>query len=443
MYPIGPLFFYRPIFMTLLLVAEGMFTFRLSRRSHFILRLLFSVVLAIGAAFAFPIPTSNSFYMSFVFLSLWLISFLLMKFCYDEPWRNLFFCAISSYTTEHIAYETYILIGTLFNLSNFMANNLYSVSGQLFSGPLDELSYLESYLVVFLLVFVLFVNKIKGREGIYITSKDLLGLGSLFVLIDILLNSYVNFYASTNYDKTYMAIIAFFNLLCCWISLIFIFVFSYQKQLREDITVLNQLRYEEKKQYQISKENIELINLKCHDLKNQIHHIGNNETISPKTVEQISSLIRIYDTTVKTNNKALDIILTEKSLQCDKKNIKFTCIADGKRLNFMSEEDIYSLFGNIVDNAMEAVEKEDESKRVIDISVKVKGQLLLVSVRNYFSGKLSFSKGLPVSTKGDKRYHGYGMQSIKMIVEKYQGTLTITSKNDMFSLNILFPIQEN
>ena len=74
--------------------------------------------------------------------------------------------------------------------------------------------------------------------------------------------------------------------------------------------------------------------------------------------------------------------------------------------------------------------------------VKSKGDLILIQSENFYSGELAFENGLPITTKIDKNYHGFGMQSIKMIVEKYKGTMTSSAKDGIFHLNILFNLQD-
>jgi sensor histidine kinase regulating citrate/malate metabolism len=66
------------------------------------------------------------------------------------------------------------------------------------------------------------------------------------------------------------------------------------------------------------------------------------------------------------DNDTLDIIITEKCLLCEKENITLTCIADGEKISFISVTDLYSLLGNAIDNAIEAVlQFEDQDKRSI------------------------------------------------------------------------------
>ena len=82
----------------------------------------------------------------------------------------------------------------------------------------------------------------------------------------------------------------------------------------------------------------------------------------------MSRCLDTYDSSFNTGNKSLDVVLTEKKLLCDNKGIKFFCMADGKLLNGIKVSDIYSLFGNAIDNAIECladVADEDYIKRII------------------------------------------------------------------------------
>lgn len=123
--------------------------------------------------------------------------------------------------------------------------------------------------------------------------------------------------------------------------------------------------------------------------------------------------------------------------------IKLTCIADGEKLNFMSETDIYSLFGNAIDNAAEALMKvQDKEKRVIGLIVRTSGTFLSVHIYNYCPEPLKFADGLPITTKADKRAHGYGVKIIRMITEKYGGEMSMSQKDDIFNLDLLFPLDK-
>ncbi len=107
----------------------------------------------------------------------------------------------------------------------------------------------------------------------------------------------------------------------------------------------------------------------------------------------------------------------------------------------MKVEDIYAIFGNALDNAIRAVmELEDAMKRVISVKIVIQNSILMIQIQNYYSGKLRFEKGLPLTTKKDQRDHGYGMKSIQYTAEKYNGTITVNAENDIFMLQILIPV---
>ena len=78
--------------------------------------------------------------------------------------------------------------------------------------------------------------------------------------------------------------------------------------------------------------------------------------------------IMIYDTRIDTGNKALNTVLMEKGLYCQSHDIQLTCMPSGDSLDFMQVADIYALFGNALDNAINAtMELNDPSKRVINV----------------------------------------------------------------------------
>jgi sensor histidine kinase regulating citrate/malate metabolism len=205
---------------------------------------------------------------------------------------------------------------------------------------------------------------------------------------------------------------------------------------------MEHLLHLQKEQLEFSKQNIDIINIKCHDMKYQISRLG--EKISEEEKKELEKAITIYDSSLKTGNETLDVILAEKSLICEKNNIKFDCMADGQKLSFMSASDIYSLFGNAIDNAIEGVSTiTDLEKRIITLTVKESFGMVYVRIENFFSGTLVFENELPVSTKSNKEYHGFGLKSIKMLIDKYNGTFTINTSNEIFKLNMLFPLKES
>jgi len=214
--------------------------------------------------------------------------------------------------------------------------------------------------------------------------------------------------------------------------------------MRRELEVINLLWKKEQEQYKLSRENIALINQKCHDLKHQIRAIRNaSEEDKNKYLEGMEDSIRIYEAIVKTGNEVLDTILTEKSLYCKDKEITVSCVADGSQMNFIDTADLYAILGNALDNAIEAVVKlESEEQKQIDVMVYRQQNFLVMNIVNPIAEKLVYEEELPVTTKGDKRYHGFGLKSMNYIVKKYDGFLNISEADGCFSLKILIPIKD-
>lgn len=196
-----------------------------------------------------------------------------------------------------------------------------------------------------------------------------------------------------------------------------------------------------KRQNELLQRNMELVNIKCHDLKHQIRGILNGQNIDGKYVEEVQKAISIYDTRIGTGNENLDVLLTEKSLICELNSIELSVMADGASLAFMESSDINSFFGNALDNATEyLISCESSENRFIRLSTHKKDGFLSVRIENFCSHPPEIDdQGFPVTTKKDKANHGFGVRSMKSIVANYGGVLMYKCQNSLFVITALFP----
>lgn len=219
-----------------------------------------------------------------------------------------------------------------------------------------------------------------------------------------------------------------------------------KSSMRKELETIQLLWHQQKGQYQLSKETIELINHKCHDLKHQVQAIRvvKDEKERETYLEKIEKSVQIYSAIVRTGNEILDTILTEKSLICENSGIHINCVADGSLLAFMNPVDLYTLFGNALDNAIEAVRKlKSKEKRVIDIMLYERQSFLMLQIVNPMCGEVKFEDGLPLTTKAKNGYHGYGMKSMLHTIQKYEGHLTTEVKNGCFYFNVMLPLERD
>ncbi|WP_245954747.1 ATP-binding protein [Fontibacillus phaseoli] len=215
---------------------------------------------------------------------------------------------------------------------------------------------------------------------------------------------------------------------------------------RHELKAVQNILHQQYTQYQQSKETIELINIKYHDLKNQIIAVRAEEDDEKRNayLKKMEDEIKLFEAQNKTGNHVLDTLLASKNMYCLKYGITLTCVADGSLLNEIDVIDICTIFGNAMDNAIEYEKRiEEAEKRLIHVSVFAQKGFTMIRFENYFEGVLELDGDLPVTTKADSFNHGYGLKSIRYSVEKYGGGVSIGQQENWFELKILIPARHN
>lgn len=440
------LYWYKILFVFELLTAEAIFSFKLRRRKYFVPRVLGSAAVCVAAAVFYPLLDYTVAYNSGIFFAVFFVTLIGLKICFDESWWNIIFCAVAAYSVQHIAFVTYNMLITGLDLENILSKmgsalnpyGNYSAEGGL--NPLTAIAYADCYLLIYW-YFGYFLNeRMKRNEDLSLGRKPLIVFSGLLIAVDIILHMVT--IMNTDADRTSVILENTYNLLCCLLVLFLQFGVLSRKQLEQNNEQLQQMLAQREAQYEIRRESMDIINIKHHDLKHQLRLL--RQVVDENTLRGMEDAVNQYDTIVKTGNEYLDVILTEKSMLCQAKKIMFTYIADGKKLDFMESGDIYSLFGNATENAIEYVEKlEDEQKRFIHLSVKQVGSMITIHVENYYEGgDWSMQNGLPKTTKQNKSYHGFGLRSIQMTAEKYSGEMFAHAQDGLFHLDVILPQQE-
>ena len=214
------------------------------------------------------------------------------------------------------------------------------------------------------------------------------------------------------------------------------------RKLTNERAVERGMLQEQRRQYEASRQTIDAINMKCHDIRHQIRRVseGGDQT-TQEALRDLAHEVSIYDSTVKTGNPALDVILTEKGLVCSQLGIQLSVMADGGALAFLPASETYAFFGNALDNAIEAVERvEDEARRVITLNVHAQMKMVVITVENYCARVSEFRDGLPVTTKPDHSEHGFGMRSMRQIAESHGGVLKVGCEDGVFHVDALLPV---
>ncbi len=212
------------------------------------------------------------------------------------------------------------------------------------------------------------------------------------------------------------------------------YIQNYLKMLderRNEERALNDLKM--KNEYYLQKLEVEeRIKSIYHDLKN--YFILSDQKMIGK---EIRKKLNLYEKYYETGNEFLNIILAEKIGKALENEIYIECHVDFSKGNFMNALDISTIFGNLLDNALEATEKIDKNERYIIFDVATKRNLLIISIRN---SMIKCEENIYRKGKWNKTFHGYGVKNVEKSLDNYNGRMKINIKEGEFGVNIVIPI---
>lgn len=421
------------VFVGELLLATSVYVFKLRRRNHFWLWLVLCLSCFIGFAYSWSlIPYINSvtsiiFSILFFFIAFFGLIGSLMA-CFKVNIQAAMFLGTAGYAMQHFTYKLIqIVIGSIEKgIPSFVDNN-YGIYG-----------IYASFVIISLPIFYnMFGKKIHKNETLIIEDSRLLIISIILIICTVILNLiYESFVKASN--LTLFIVGCLFDMVCCFLTLFIEFEMLKSKELSEAYIQMKTIWESEKKQLEISKENMDYMKILAHDLKHELNE--STLLISKDKVDELNRRIAAFGNSIKTGNDILDLVIAERTLIVQKENINLSIIADGSVLSNMKQSDCYSLFMNIMDNAIDAVKELPKDQREISLAVRESMGMILIHEVNPFKGTLNFKDGLPQTTKGDSMYHGLGTKSIKGIVDSYSGDCEISIKdNNIYVLNILLP----
>ena len=201
-------------------------------------------------------------------------------------------------------------------------------------------------------------------------------------------------------------------------------------------------------QSEIQSAHYEELNNKCIETQCMIHdiekHVSAIEKLSENSnfkeaeqyTEKLRSELKRHKNIFECSNKILSAVLSQKISLAESKGITVETKIEDMTLDFMDETDITSIFANLMDNAIESCD-EVMDKKVISVKMCRINDFLYIDLMNSFSGKIIQNNGKYKSTKAGHK--GYGMTSIQMAIEKYDGYMVTEQKDDIFISEIVMP----
>ncbi len=420
-------------------VCIALFARRLDRRDFFALRVVLTLAEGVAVCFLLAIWYTEADSLSvrvICYLALSLLNFTALRFCWKDSFEETMLAFCSGMAAYQFINKLYPLLQNLQDINDRETISLIhgSTAGITI---LDWIVFFGFHLVVAVLLSLAFTPKNRLIHNRRTTRNVIILSVSTVALVNVLIC------ISRVYEGESLMLNMVTKVLYVGLSFTILTIcagiFS-QSEQEQQLATLQQLWRQDKAQFESIKANMDVINMKCHDLK---HILGKIEgKLTEEEAVSLRDAIEFYDSNIRTGNEVLDVVLCEKAMTCQKNHISFSCMADGTRLDFLSPVQIYSLFGNIIDNAVEAVKQlADSADRVIALTCRQEGGELVIEESNYFAGELSVKDGMPTTSKQDASRHGFGTKSIKYIAEQYGGAMDIKLVDNMFFLTVRFPLK--
>lgn len=342
-------------------------------------------------------------------------------------------CTTQALVLRQICYCFYILLIT------FIGDNYNFLT-------LESVNFINGLLYVFTHVFAAAIYCFFARKLLFKStntlSKSMLLIYIIASVALINIHSVAEVYSTEDYSL-------YFKLLICSeiVSLIILvstdLLIRYTNRLKEENSIVLHLLDEQGNQFKFSKANSEDLRIKAHNLKHQVKILREGGPEAEKLLDELQDSINDYESTMYLDNNVLGIILRDKYSYCKKHNIKLSYISDPNAFLNVSKVDLYTLIGNILDNAIEASLKlKNKNQRVISVNISSKNGISSIRCDNYYEGKLEIENGIYKTNKLDASNHGYGIMSIDMLAKKYGGFVDIQTENQIFVLRVNVPEAE-
>lgn len=416
------------------LPAVCLFCLPCERRNRFVLRMVSAAAAAVlysAAVAAIGITVISSapyfLYMLGEYAALFIGVLLFERFIFRAPLPVLVFNLIGGYALHEIVMCLFIILCNAVPYFSAM--------------PFDSFAYFGLQFVWFVIAYLIaYFFYIKKRDDEFYDYPDS-NLAALYLSMGIVLFLTIFSIARNNYVERGTLMDYMCLTILTLVYVIILMLRSGQLELlraNQEKLLTQKVWKEKEKSLLLTQETVNSINIKYHDLKRLLSKLQTGEDVLNLTSE-ITRSLSSYENTFSTGNDTIDLILTEQALRFSQNGIDFSCMADGKLVNFMSNMDIISLFANAFDNAFEANLKVTPAEREVYFTLKESMGFISITMENPCASSVVLQNGLPVTNKSDKQYHGFGTRSILSVVRKFRGSMNITAENGRFILNILIP----
>ena len=295
----------------------------------------------------------------------------------------------------------------------------------------------------FVIVFLIYIL-LKRYKIVEVTLRQLLFKNKLLCVLIITLEWNLLGYCMNIGHFGFETVDFIFNLLfvlCATMVIVSLTIFFTYQQMKNE-KLLQQENYEHlKNQYYGLKELYETNSRWVHDAKHEFLYIGScleekNVSGAYESLQNYLQKLRKIEKKVWSGFSFLDFMLNYKKMEMDKKNINFTLDEELKNIT-IPEEDLVIILGNLLDNAIEAAQKCEASERYIKLKLRNLNNMVLLNLENGSSEMPLLKNDIFISNKQEEGVHGLGIESVRRIVETYEGEIYFQYTEKDFQVQIL------
>lgn len=412
------------LYVIQVVLEEALFAVHFKRKSSFAVRLTVALLLYIAVSLITflllnPIFTHNLFI-------IFLLSIGLMFLCFDNRPSDILFSCFSAITVQNLAYNTGLLCCMAFN-----------IPPDIDSGLPSKLLQAAVFMVVNVICYFACVRKASRADTFGDCRRALIAIATVVFLIIYILETYMDLIG-----MLYFGVVRVLFVICDIMVLLLLYWIFERYQAEQERKVLKDMISMQHSQFEMSKKTMEIINMKEHDLKHLLTVLRNEDTIhQSRTYLELEEAASRFERSIQTGNQAMDIILTEKNLLCRSHEITMTYMIDPTGLDRLQVEDMAAIFGNLLDNAIRYLQTvEDKEKRLLHLQIQNTAGLLMIHVENYCETAPAFYDGLPITTQADRAAHGFGLKSVRYLIETYGGAMSVTAEHQIFQVDLTVPM---
>ena len=372
-------------------------------------------------------------------LSFFVFNFLILILCYETNIKSSLF---HSFLLMSFMIVTEILVFFVFSV--------------LFSVDLD-VCFSDKYMLVIqttiskLLYFVTvyFSSKFSSKE--YKSDKSYSSLSLCILPVASIAFMYTSIYLCISYEvnENFKIALVICNLLSLLSNIVVFYVHDKTVTTNRKYTELLLTQQKEDNSvsyYKLLKEQNENSKVLIHDITKHLNSLKmlsmNSNADIVEYIDNIENDFDIMNPIDYSNNALLNLITNRYYKICKNENISFDVNIQNTQIDFMSEPDITSLFDNLLANSTEAARQSENKFIIFSIDIR-NSNFLVISVLNSSDKKPLQIKENIISSKKESEMHGIGIKSIKRVVKKYDGIITMEYNDNQKTFNTTITFQLN